>query len=1428
MKNKLGLATAVPAAILIFVLVLTLALTLTGVSASADGALTAAEATSSLSFGQMSDIHYFPEEYCYPSDSADYTDSDFYHSTTGDTKLVIESGAILKAHAEAFIADAEAGIAPHYLFATGDLSKNGERVALIDVANTLRYLQNAVRAIDGYEDFQIFVVQGNHDLYNGSGKLYLASDGSEYQAEVVTSAQFALIFAGLGYPDVDYDTLLGIYPAEYWSSDFTAEYATDGTDGYVASTTSAAVNIEYYSDHLSNIAANGFNYDDYTALFGGDHINALSYYVEIGDDFGFFVLDGTDREITEDIVPVRVSESEYAKVRSALDSLSGIYNDANGLKGDDAVNFATFYLENADGSISSTPATEAQINAAFASGEAVYANTGWNHITGGRLTEDLLEWMRVITEAAPSRTYLAAYHFNILPHFEQEDDILKDFVFYNWEYLAKTFLEMGVRYGISGHMHASDVAYYSDAAGRTYYDIETGSSVSYASPRRYMEVTRYDLADGKTGERFTSSLHVLESFDGMADGDNYNEYIVDHIYGDLVGRIVDHFITMRTIDDLNLGEILPDNMGLNVLVENLIDVIAYELYPDGYPGFAADEQPSDLMDYVKQGAAQELIGMKFGAEGQELTLAQIFSFIMMAHAAGVEPTTDEVFGENAPAISGTASEKIDPTDPVWRARYIAALRDFDAKCDSGQLARDLFGILLDELYYNEDSILKTLLEYEFDLTAMNIDPTLQIILENVIESPSGLIDLLAEPLGLDEETIAELKEAFSEDTSLDVTLEAFSVGKVVDQLWPVVKNIASGLLGIELAGDSLYEGVDALLDSYLTDSFYVGLSGIAGNIVIAFATDDEPDLADMNDPEAEFVLVPHEGYASGYEVTLSYVGGVYASDEYNPATQENGRLPSHLTANFLPSDETGGKFAVSFYTSEEIGAEVTLTTPDGIPYTVSITEADLNASGDTAHRTVTKSVGDVNASVTLTGGTYAQYIPLIDLGLLTVSHTETGAEDADGNFTEYVWGQRDDAPANSVIYKNRWVVVFENLTFGTEYTYAVRGVYQNGEVSKVFDLGEALGTGNFTFTSAPSETTTDFDFIAIADMQGMIESMYGESADAIDAIMHNAGGYDFVLNAGDMADNGDNFNQWGWALNENAEFFGNTSTISTAGNHEDEGGKLSDFHYYDPFLPAQDTDTGLYFSFDYATAHIIVLNTNDADAKNGLSDAQFKWLKADLEQNSDAKWTFVLMHKSLYSGGSHSFDGDVEAMRAQLVPVFYEYGVDIVFAGHDHTYTVTKCLDGNGEATDRATYSDGAITLSADGDGVLYVTLGTIGTKFYDYVSNSDIEGLFDAERSVLSTLTSQTFGKVSVTGDTLTYTGYSVSGDGTIAAVFSAVPDGPDMLLVKILVPIAAVILVAGIITAIVLVKKNKAKKAAAAAAEPSADDGVKPGGNE
>ena len=1423
MKNRLGLATAIPAALLIVALLFTLAFACSGLTASADEAKNGVTPQDTLTFGHMSDIHYFPLEHCYDADAEDYTDSDFYHSTTGDTKLVIESGAILDAHVDAILADARAGKkAPQYLFATGDLSKNGERVALIDVANKLRDLQNKMRGIEGYENFQVFAVQGNHDLYNGSGKLY-DEHGNEYQAEVVTSAQFALIFAGLGYPDMTEEELEKIYPSDYWSSSY--------TNGYIESTTAGNVRITYFNEHLQNMADNGFNYDYYTALFnGGETVNALSYYVEFtdNDNYGFFVLDGTDREMTEDPSPVRVSEAEYTQVRRALESITDEYNAANGLEGEDEVDLVRFYIGEDNLKAGSYTSDASAIRAAFDGGDPVYVNTAYDHLTGGRLTEPLLNWMRDITAKAPDKTYVSAYHFNVLPHFEQEDDILKDFVFYNWEYIAKEFLKMGVRYGISGHMHASDVAYYHDAAGRTFYDIQTGSVVSYASPRRYMTIERYTTADNKAAEKFSFTLHILDKFEGMDQGyESYNDYISGNLYGQLVERVVDHFITIRTIDDLGLAELadglisIPGvNLPIGKIVQYLLDEITDNLYPapDGYPGFEGQTQPTDLMDYIKKGAAQELIGMKFGAEGNELTLAQIFSFIMMAHAAGVEPTTAEVFEGELPAITGTASEILDPLDPVWRARYIAALRDFANKCDSGQLARDLFGILLDTLYYDEDSILKTLFAHRFNFGEGGVGiPNLALkLVESIINNPANLANTVLDMIEADDATRAEVLAAIPEGTKLNIDLTDFSLGELIDGLWPIVKTIVSNLLGIDLAGNSIFDAVDGLLDSYLTDSFYVGLSGIAKNIVIAYATDDEIDLADKNNPAGETVLTPHPGYADGYAETLTYVSETYAADEYNAPTQDNGRLPSHLTANFLPSDEDGAKFTVSFYTAEEIGAEVTLTDSNGKSVTIQVTEEDLNDSADKYYRTVSKTSED--GTVTLEGGTYAQYIPLIDLGILTISHTETEWEDADGNVYPYTYQDRDNAPANSVVYRNRWTVTFEGLNYNATYNYAVSGVYGD----KDFDLGAATTGENFTFTTPSSAEVPaqDFDFIAIADMQGMIEAMYEDSAAAIEAVMANAGGYDFVLNAGDMADNGDNFSQWGWALNENLGFFANTSTFNTAGNHEDGGGKLDDFYNYGAMAPEQDRDSGLYYSFDYATAHVIVLNTNDADATNGLSTAQFEWLKADLEANKDDKWIFVLMHKSLYSGGSHSFDGDVEAMRAQLVPVFYEYGVDLVLAGHDHTYTVTECLDGNGDPVSRASYDNGIITMDANGSGVMYVTLGTIGTKFYDYVSNSEIEGKFNAESSALWTLAEQTFAKISVRGDTLTYTGYTVNADGTLSVIYTEPTD--DLLLVKILVPIAGVILIAGVVIAVVLVKKNKAKKAAAAGAGADvADDG-------
>ena len=137
------------------IFVVTLAIVLASVMTFSIAGIATADTAKSpvdkLEIGQFSDIHYFPVDDCYQDiNSSDYKTSDFYNSMTGDTKLVMESGMILKQQIEAFIEDAKKGIAPTYVFATGDLSKNGEVTALVDVANALRYLQ--IHRLSGFRN----------------------------------------------------------------------------------------------------------------------------------------------------------------------------------------------------------------------------------------------------------------------------------------------------------------------------------------------------------------------------------------------------------------------------------------------------------------------------------------------------------------------------------------------------------------------------------------------------------------------------------------------------------------------------------------------------------------------------------------------------------------------------------------------------------------------------------------------------------------------------------------------------------------------------------------------------------------------------------------------------------------------------------------------------------------------------------------------------------------------------------------------------------------------------------------------------------------------------------------------------------------------------------------------------------------------------
>ena len=74
------------------------------------------------------------------------------------------------------------------------------------------------------------------------------------------------------------------------------------------------------------------------------------------------------------------------------------------------------------------------------------------------------------------------------------------------------------------------------------------------------------------------------------------------------------------------------------------------------------------------------------------------------------------------------------------------------------------------------------------------------------------------------------------------------------------------------------------------------------------------------------------------------------------------------------------------------------------------------------------------------------------------------------------------------------------------------------------------------------------------------------------------------------------------------------------------------------------------------------MNTNNLNADgDALSEAQTEWLLNDLAA-TDAAFKVVIMHKSIYSAGSHIDDSDVIGLRQQLTGIFADNGVALVLS----------------------------------------------------------------------------------------------------------------------------------------------------------------------
>ena len=104
--------------------------------------------------------------------------------------------------------------------------------------------------------------------------------------------------------------------------------------------------------------------------------------------------------------------------------------------------------------------------------------------------------------------------------------------------------------------------------------------------------------------------------------------------------------------------------------------------------------------------------------------------------------------------------------------------------------------------------------------------------------------------------------------------------------------------------------------------------------------------------------------------------------------------------------------------------------------------------------------------------------------------------------------------------------------------------------------------------------------------------------------------------------------------------------------------------------------TEKYYSFDYGNIHFICLDSMTSDRSSAGPMAT--WLRADLA-SSTRQWTIAFWHHPAYTKGSH--DSDTESnlfeMRQTFLPILEQAGVDLVLAGHSHSYERSYLIDGH-------------------------------------------------------------------------------------------------------------------------------------------------------
>lgn len=249
------------------------------------------------------------------------------------------------------------------------------------------------------------------------------------------------------------------------------------------------------------------------------------------------------------------------------------------------------------------------------------------------------------------------------------------------------------------------------------------------------------------------------------------------------------------------------------------------------------------------------------------------------------------------------------------------------------------------------------------------------------------------------------------------------------------------------------------------------------------------------------------------------------------------------------------------------------------------------------------------------------------------------------------------------------------------------------ETSYAYRVGYEQEWSKWHYFETAGIKSGSFSFIYFGDLQNQLVERCREIIDkAYDTCPDAA----FILQVGDLVNLGSWDQQWAEWHTASDSVVRRIPIAPLPGNHE-YGRSLTPFWRAGFTLP-ENGPTNLHetaYYFDCNGVRIVAMNSME-----GI-EQQAKWLDNVLKDNTN-NWTIVAMHYPLYSstGGR-----DNPRLRKHWQPVFDKRKVDLVFAGHDHTYSRTGFMKHEPDISHGREASESE-------SGTIYIT-SVSGPKFY-------------------------------------------------------------------------------------------------------------------